>query len=357
MRGGAVERIWHSLCVEFARMGHDVTMISRRFSELPNDEIREGIHYIRVPSNDAPKSKLLYRFFDVIYGIKVCAALPSSDITITNSVSLPFFIPRARAGAIYVSVGRFPKGYMHLYARADRLQAVSQAIADAMRTQSPSVAARVKVLPNALSPKFTRLRRLSRGQRKKEIIFVGRIAREKGLHLLIRAFLKINGHADWRVTLLGPSAVGDGGDGSNYFAELKALIGENRARIKIEPAIFDETTLVERLQVAEIFVYPSMAERGESFGMAPLEAMACGCAVVVSSLPCFKEFVVADHNALVFDHRLDAETELACKLERLMSSNTLRDELGLAAINTSRYFDVDRIAKLFVADFAKVISK
>src|ERR1700730_1952856 len=139
LRGGAVERIWQTLCTEFVRMGHDVTLISRRLGDLPNEETRDGLRYIRVSSTDAPRSKLLYRLCDVAYAARACAALPRSDLTITNSVSLPLFIPRGRTGKIYVSVGRFPKGQMAFYALADRLQAVSQAVANAMMRQAPSV--------------------------------------------------------------------------------------------------------------------------------------------------------------------------------------------------------------------------
>jgi glycosyltransferase involved in cell wall biosynthesis len=356
LRGGAVERIWQNLCAEFARLGHDVTLISRRFGNLPSEEMRDGVRYIRVRSTDAPRSKLLYRLFDVAYAAAACAALPPSDVTITNSVSLPLFIPRRRAGKIYVSVARFPKGQMAFYARADRLQAVSQAVADAMLRQSPSISARVKVVPNALSATFARLREPSRRSRKKEILYVGRIAREKGLDLLIQAFLRIPGHADWQLTLLGPSDVADGGDGAEFLAELEAHGRAAQGRVSFETAIFDEAALVARLRAAEIFVYPSLAEQGESFGMAPLEAMACGCAVVVSALACFRDFIANGDNALVFDHRNEGEIALAGTLEMLMNAPQLRDALGTAAICASKDFDAERVAQLFVADFAELIA-
>ena len=350
-----MERIWQSLCAEFARTGHDVTLISRSFGDLPNKETRDGVDYIRVQSIDAPRSKLLYRLFDVVYAARACMALPASDLTITNSVSLPLFIPRKRAGKIYVSVARFPKGQIAFYARADRLQAVSRAVANAILSQSPSIAARVKVVPNALSETFTRLRQHSRGSRRREILYVGRIAREKGLDLLIDAFLKIPGHLDWRLTLLGPSDVADGGDGAEFVAGLQARGRRAQGRIVFESAIFDESTLVARMRAAEIFVYPSIAEQGKSFGMAPLEAMACGCAVVVSALACFRDFVIDGQNALVFDHGDETGRVLATVLKRLMDSSNLRDALGVAAIYSSEKFDANRVAKLFLGDFAELI--
>ena len=89
--------------------------------------------------------------------------------------------------------------------------------------------------------------------------------------------------------------------------------------------------------------------------MAPLEAMACGCAVVVSALACFRDFVIDGQNALVFDHGDETGRVLATVLKRLMDSSNLRDALGVAAIYSSEKFDANRVAKLFLGDFAELI--
>jgi glycosyltransferase involved in cell wall biosynthesis len=211
-------------------------------------------------------------------------------------------------------------------------------------------------VPNALSATFSRLREPVRREREKEILYVGRIAREKGLDLLVRAFLKDAGHNDWRLTLLGPSDVAAGGDGAGFRAELEVLSHAARGRVRFEEAIFDESALVARLGKAEIFVYPSVAEQGEAFGMAPLEAMACGCAVVVSALACFRDFACDGKNALVFDHHDPTGTALAVILQKLMDAPELRELLGTAAIRASKNFDADRVAQLFTADFVELLS-
>jgi glycosyltransferase involved in cell wall biosynthesis len=355
LRGGAVERIWQNLCAEFARMGHDVTLISRRFGDLPNEETRDGVHYLRVPSTDAPKSKLLYRLFDAAYALRVSAVLPYSDVTVTNSVSLPLLIPRRRAGKIYVNVNRFPKGQMALYRRADRLQAVSQAVAEAISRQSPAISARVKVVPNALSASFTRLREPLRGLRNKEILYVGRIAREKGLDLLVRAFRLIaKERTDWSLSIVGPWEETAGGDGPAYYRSLQSLAFLYPESIKFEEPIYDEAALVRRMQQASVFVYPSVAEHGEAFGMAPLEAMSSGCATVVSDLDCFRDFLRDGENGIIFDHRDASGVDLARAFERLMDSPDLCDALGATAVRACKAFDVERVAQLFVTDFTEL---
>jgi hypothetical protein len=61
IRGGAVERIFQNLCEVFADIGHDVTIVSRRFENFPNQEVINGVKYLRVASFNQPKSMALYR--------------------------------------------------------------------------------------------------------------------------------------------------------------------------------------------------------------------------------------------------------------------------------------------------------
>jgi glycosyltransferase involved in cell wall biosynthesis len=45
-----------------------------------------------------------------------------------------------------------------------------------------------------------------------------------------------------------------------------------------------------------MFVYPCLAEQGETFGLAPLEAVACGAVPIVSDLSCFGDFITPGVN-------------------------------------------------------------
>lgn len=356
LKGGAVERIFLTLATEFARRGHEVTMLSRRFRALADRETLDGVRHIRLRSHDAPASQLLYRFLDVLYAFRVRAALPHSDVTITHSVFLPIIMPRRRAGRVYVSVGRFPKGQMHFYRRADRLQAVSTYIGSAIRDQSPSVAHLVKVIPNAISDAFSAATEDERGARRKEIVYVGRIAREKGIDLLMRAFGRLaQMYPDWRLVVIGPHERDEGGDGPEFLDELKTICGDCE-RIEFAGPIFEEDTLIRRLKRAEIFVYPSVAVRGESFGLAPVEAMACGCAVVLSGLKCFCDYLRHGENGLAFDHMDRTGGALAETLAMLMASPSMRDRLAKAGVETSRRFAASRVADDFLRDFEELIA-
>jgi glycosyltransferase involved in cell wall biosynthesis len=352
VRGGAVERIFQNLCEVFADVGHDVTIVSRRFENFPEQEIINGVRYLRIASFDQPRSMILYRLLDIIYAVRVCMALPKSDVTITNSVALPLFIPRSRAGLIYMSIARFPKGQMAVYRRVDRMQTVSTHVADAVCRQSPSVSHLVKTVPNALSKTFASAIVGERRLRAKEILFVGRIAREKGIHLLVQAFKRAHAtFPEWKLTIVGPHLSAQGGDGEACLDELKAQAADLGSSVAFVGPIFDEAELVGYFRRCEVFVYPSIAVKGEALPMAPVEAMACGCAVVVSSLDCFNDYLRDGTNGLIFDESDESGGDLSNKLIRLMRDKALRDSMGEAAVRTAQTYTRESVALAFLEDF------
>ena len=350
--GGAVERVWQNLCAEFSSQGHQVNLISRQYKDLALSENCDGVRYIRVKSFDGPKSKILYRILDLIYALRICVMLPKADVTVTNSVSLPFIIPRGRAGKIYMSVARFPKGQMALYRRVDRIQCVSSHVAQAVISQSPSVAQLVCTIPNAIGSCFADAIDEHRGLREKTVLFVGRVAKEKNVETLIRGFARVSRlFPDWRLSIVGPHQTALGGDGDDYLRELQALAGSLDAPVTFAGPVFDEASLISRLKTSEIFVYPSIAAKGEALPLAPLEAMACGCAVIVSSLDCFTDYIDDGRTGLTFDHKNTNGDALADQLQTLMRDRSLREKLGSAASHTARQFTKSVVARKYLQDF------
>src|SRR5438552_4608780 len=157
--GGAVEKVHLLLARAYRAPGHDVTMVSRRYKDFANDETIDGIRHLRVPSFDRSSSLAINLLRDFRYALRVARNLPQSDITVTNSFSLPLLLSRRRAGKIYVQVGRIPKYQMFLYSRADRLQAVSLAVADAIARQAPWLTHKVVVIGYAIPDAYFRARK------------------------------------------------------------------------------------------------------------------------------------------------------------------------------------------------------
>src|SRR2546430_1961568 len=77
---------------------------------------------------------------------------------------------------------------------------------------------------------------------------------------------------DWTLAILGPPAIAQGGDGIASLDESKALAAPVGPRCQFVGPVFDQEALIREDRRGTIFVYPSLAEKGESFGLAPLEA-------------------------------------------------------------------------------------
>jgi glycosyltransferase involved in cell wall biosynthesis len=103
----------------------------------------------------------------------------------------------------------------------------------------------------------------------------------------------------------------------------------------------------------DIFCYPSVAERGETFGVSVAEAMSARCAVVVSALGCFSDLVTDGQTGLVFDHRAqDPERLLSDCLARLIENPSLRKDLALRGQQHARRFDYPEVARHILGDIA-----
>jgi len=357
--GGAVEKVHLLLAGAYRAAGHDVTIVSRRYADFPHEETVDGIRHLRIPSFDATSSLTANLLLTLRYALRVARHLPPADITITNVFALPLFLPRRRAGKIYVQVGRFPKHQMFLYSGADRLQAVSTAIADAIGRQAPWLRRKVRVIGYAIPDAYFDAR--ARRSASKTVLFVGRLAREKGIEILLKAFLELarspDALADWRLRIVGPHAATQGGDGQAYLDELQALARPLGSRCEFVGPVFDPDALLREYQGGAIFVYPSLAAKGEALPVAPLEAMAAGCATAVSNLDCFDDYLVHGVTGLRFSHVGDSpERDLAAQLARLMTEPGLLERIAEAGHREAEKYRPRAVASQMLDDFASLLA-
>lgn len=194
-------------------------------------------------------------------------------------------------------------------------------------------------------------RRLDR--RTKTILYTGRIHPEKGLHLLAGAFRAIS--PDFpaaRLRIVGESRVDRGGGGDEYRRELETLLTGLDAKV-LDP-VNDTHALAGVLGEADVYCYPSLAETGETFGVAVLEACAAGLAPIVSKLllPSSKDFVREGETGFVFDHRRAdpglAEQTLRSVL-KMPAEQLMR--MGEAASALSDHFSYESIAARYLEAF------
>jgi glycosyltransferase involved in cell wall biosynthesis len=388
VRGGAVQRLWDGLAHEFVKRGHELTIFAREFPGQAKEETVDGIRYVRRGGYAQSTSIKRDLVQCLIYALKTARHVPQGDVVVTNDFWMPAVLPwlKPSAGKVVPCLQRFPKKQCGLYQRCAALAAVSKAVADAVRAQSPSVADKVVVMPNAVDEVFLRGSR-EHGARGVEqegggkvtevegrpvrILYVGRIHPEKGLGLLAQALRlladrdqgpkdqktkRLSGTAaDWECVLVGPVAEAEGGGGETFLARIRELTRD--LPVTIEAPIYGLDKLAAFYGTGDILLYPSLAELGEAMPLAPLEGMARGLVPVVSDIAAFREYLEPEVNGIVFDHRNGkGPHNLARALGDLIADFDKRTRLGAAARATAEKFSPAAIADKYLQLFEKVVS-
>ena len=198
--------------------------------------------------------------------------------------------------------------------RAARIAAVSRAVAEeAKRWFGVSC----EIVPNGVDEFFTP----DGGAEGDFILFAGTLEPRKGVDDLVEVWMSLPaprprlvlaGDAGWRVRV--PEGV-----------EVTGYIARQRLR--------------ELYRRARLFVYPS---RYEGFGIPPLEAMACGAAVVATRTGAIPEY--ADGAALLVDPG-DRDALRAAML-RVLGDGALRAELRARGAERATHYRWERSAAL-----------
>lgn len=144
------------------------------------------------------------------------------------------------------------------------------------------------------------------------LLYIGRLEKKKNIKNLIEAFLEASAeNKKLKLVLVGAPGYG--------YEEFGELIGRHQNSIIHLPHLTHReiSYLYSR---ALSFIFPSWYE---GFGLPLLEAMACGCPVLASSVSSIPE--VAGEAALYFDPH--DKTEMAAAIKKIVIDSHLRQEL------------------------------
>jgi glycosyltransferase involved in cell wall biosynthesis len=225
--------------------------------------------------------------------------------------------PRGRAARARYEIGR---------AVRDGIAALQQHCASALLLTTPAAAAR---LPRAARPGIARkihllgngidLDRFAPPARKSDdgrtVLFLGSVARKKGIFTLLEAFAVVRERAP-QARLL----VAGGGDDLDEVRRRAAGLGESVVFTgRVAPS-----EVPRLLHEATIFCVPSL---GEPYGMSALEAMAAGLPVVATDAGGLAHLVPAEGGAKV---RAGDAAQLAEALLGLLGDESRRERCGAA---------------------------
>jgi glycogen(starch) synthase len=249
---GGIETMAEILAREFTALGHQVTVVTR--TTTASGELESFPFFvIRAPS-----------------GLQLLRAVRGCDVFLHNHLSLKAALPLLLYRRPWVVVYHclYPTSGLHtlLQRFSSRFSvniACSKALADRIRVPC-------RVMSNAYDDAVFRNVETTRDR---ELIFVGRLLSDKGVHVLLAALVLLRGDGIRpRLTV-----VGTGQDSDFLAVKCKDLGLSDQVEFvgkKGGPAV------AALLNSHQILVVPSLV--WESFGIVALEAIACGCTVVAT---------------------------------------------------------------------------
>lgn len=173
------------------------------------------------------------------------------------------------------------------------------------------------------------------------LTYVGRLAPEKNLTFLLRAFKGLS---------------------LAYNNARLLIIGDGPERDNLEDSVFNMgiatkvffTGMVPRenvpcyLTTADAFIISSTAE---TFGISVIEAMATGLPVLGIDSPGIRDIIVDGKTGFISQDDLASFT---AKMARLVSEHDLRRSMGIEALNASKAYDIHTTTQMMLAHYQKL---
>jgi len=227
----------------------------------------------------------------------------------------------AHGSDLYALRGRLMDGVRRfVFNRSAAVTVVSRAMAeDLVRAGAPREKVRVIPMGTDLTDLFCPG---PDSRNPKQVLFVGRLVEIKGCRYLIEAWPKVMAtEAEARLLI-----VGDGPERGRLERRVVELKTGDSVRFL---GALPQASLPDLYRSSAVVVFPSIVGRGgdrEGFGLVPVEALGCECAVVVSDLPAMRDIVQDGETGLVV--RRGSSEEIAGAILRLLNNPELATQFG-----------------------------
>jgi glycosyltransferase involved in cell wall biosynthesis len=361
---GGVESYVRTLVREFARQGHEVTVITSRYDRsLPAEESLEGYRVVRTRS----LGPVLNTPID--YGTRAALRRQGADIVHLHYPPplTSFFATRGLAGRrvpvclTYHCDLDLPGITGRIAARAYQqvflpptLRRVDRIVVHTRSYGSTSASLRgrdLEVIPSVVDLDRFRpgldpgpLRAELNLVGKRVVVFTGRLVPHKGVDVLLDAMVALPKDVVLLLIGAGPRLAG---------LRNRARRLEIEDRVRFCPDVSD-LDLPRYLALGNVFVFPS-ENRLEGFGLAVAEAMAAGLPVVTADMPGVREVIEPGVEGLLAEPLL--ADDVAEKVRRLLDDPALAVRMGAAGrLRAEQRYGLATVASQLLRMYAGLIA-
>jgi len=342
MSGGVQSHVV-GLASELAKRGHEVVIITKEMNSIKGHPLVLNAEHIRlkqakpmapiplifVPPSLAELQGILKREdFDIVHAHHAFTPTSLMSVSSAKKLGIPTVLTNHSMFLLHdsdyfwttMSYLLFP--FRRYINKADKIIAVSQAAAEFIEHFTRRD--KIVVIPNGVDiTRFNPVNSTVPGSlplstpEKPIILYVGRLAYRKGIHVLLKAMPYILEAIPQTRLLIA---------GSGYMEGLiRLLVKSLNLEDHVELLGFvPDDELPSLYNLSDLFVLPSIY--CESFGITLLEAMASGTPIVASETGGVPEVIENEVDGILFEK--GNEIDLADAVVKVLSSPTLAEELA-----------------------------
>ncbi len=235
---------------------------------------------------------------------------------------------------------------------SDYVTVNSIATRNELLSRFPAYSSKIKIIPMGVDInlfKKRKIRKPKKYSKNKILLFVGRLSDQKGLQYLVDAMPGIvKEEPSAKLLIIG---------GGPYKAKLEKQINKNKVRSYIEfLGSLPSSEIIKYHNYADVFVLPSLANKTgtEALGLALMEAMSSGCAVIGTNIGGIPSLIKNGHNGILVPQK-DSKA-LAKAVIMLLKNRKKAETIGKNASNfIRRNYSWDKIGKEFINIYKSLV--
>jgi glycosyltransferase involved in cell wall biosynthesis len=295
VKGGVEKRVWE-LAVRLTHHGHEVHLFGMKFWEGEDIISREDVFLHGVCRAQKIYTRGRRSIWQAVYfSLHLLSPLHKEKFDIIDCQQFPYFscfssklISKLRKTPLVITWHEVWGEYWYEYLGwkgfggkiTERMvslltqHCVAVSLTTKNNLKSLGYHQQITIIPNGVDLQHIRL--INPSDEPSDIIFVGRLIKEKHVDLLIRAFAILSSEQPELRLLI----IGEGPEQDAITKIIQELSLENR--VVLRGFLDDHDKVIALMKSAKVLVNPSTRE---GFGITALEALACGIPVVTINNP------------------------------------------------------------------------